>query len=311
MEDRVRIHRHPDRSHPAAGTALRVAAVLLSVLTGSFAAPAVIAQTNASIDTGIKVTAKSTIDWEKAELRLTLTAPVQDGGKNAPAAGYRSEQSAERDFPQLLSQAILPIQIDSLHTAADLVRATPGLYRSFADAAKGADRGYPAYSADLRSVSLPYTIPLFPTIGSLFIHHTYPSPVNRTLRWVPNDKFTGLVIYAKGDLPVHGTDRSAQIVPCLFPDIFDSDMRTVIEKLQMDPAYLKRWGAAAYTQGFGEKQFIDRIGLSPLRVVAAGLFGETPTDPIISPEDADRLLSTENNRRLLAQGRILIIYGAR
>lgn len=307
----MRIHCHSDRSHPGGRADGRKAAALFVVLAALVGAAASFAQTTTAIDTGVKVTEESSVDWQKGTLMLTLTAPVPDGGKNAPAAGYRSQQSAERDLPQLLSQAILPIRLDSLNTAGDLVKTTPRLYESFAGAAGGAERGYPVYSSDLRSVSLTYTVPLFPTIGSLFIHHTYPTPMNRTLRWVPNDKFTGLVIYAKGNLPVHGTDQSAQLVPCLFPDIFDSNMRTVVEKLQIDPAYLKRWGAAAYTQSFGEKQFIDRIGLSPLRVVADSLFGETPTDPIIPAEDADRLLSTENNRRLLQQGRILIIYGSR
>ncbi|WP_455381048.1 hypothetical protein [Salinispira pacifica] len=268
------------------------------------------AQSGAASGTDPAVTARSSVDWEKGTLTLDLSVNVPDGGRNAPAAAYRSQQIADRDIARYLSQAILPIRIDSLHTAGDLVKSTPGLYESFSSAVSGTKQGYPVYSPDLTRVTIPYTAALFPTIGSLFIHHTVPTPINRTLRWVPTNKFTGLVIYAKGTLPVHGTDHTAALVPCLFPDIFDSNMRTVVEKLQMDPSYLKRWGPVAYTQSFSEKQFIDRIGLSPLRIVATGLFGEVPTDPIISPEDADRLLSTENNRKLLEQGRILIIYGA-
>ncbi len=301
------------RLRPGGTDGLRLIAVFAILISGALiATQAVAGQTlteQGSAAASAPVAAESTVDWEKATLTLNLSTTVSDSGKNAPAAGYRSVQNIDRNLSQMLSRAILPIQVDSLHTAADLVTSTPGLYQSFGAVSEQVQKGYPTYSPDLRTVTIPYMVSLFPAVGALFIQHAEPTQIDRTLRWVPTDKFTGLVIYAKGSLPQHGTQRSGSLVPCLFPKILDSNMKTVVQKLQMDPSFLKKWGAAAYTQGFGEKEFIDRIGLSPLRVVAIGLFGETPTDPIISADDADKLLSTDNNRRILAQGRILIIYG--
>ncbi|HUX11474.1 MAG TPA: hypothetical protein VMW87_00525 [Spirochaetia bacterium] len=289
-------------------------AVLAILLSGALAAAqSAVAQAAVGQDSfgsSERIGADSSVDWEKATLSLILSATVADSGKNAPAAAYRSEQDIDRSLPQMLARAILPLQVDSLHTAADLVTDSPGLYQSFGAVSNQAQKGYPTYSSDLHTVTIPYGIPLFPAIGTLFIQHTEPTQINRTLRWVPTNKFTGLVIYAKGNLPLHGTAKSDFLAPCLFPKILDSNMRTVVKNQQMDPSYLMKWGAVAYTQGFGENDFIDRIGLSPLRVVALGLFGKTPTDPIISADDADKLLSTDNNRRILAQGRILIIYGS-
>jgi hypothetical protein len=271
------------------------------------ASPAAISQ---SVDgaSGVKFTSR--IDWQTSQLTLSLSRTIPDSGRNLPAAAYFTEDSVNKQLPDFISQALLPIQVDSLHTVADLVESNPGLYKEFGNLLGDVKRGFPQYSEDLRTVTLPYTLDFYPAISGILVTHAQPVPIARTLRWVPTNKFTGLVIYAKGALPVHGTDKTARLEPCLFPDIYDEDMRNVVGKEQMDPTYLNRWGAAAYTSGFGEKKFIDRIGLSPLRIVATGLFGKAPTDPVISREDADMLLSSDNNRRLLAEGRILIIYSA-
>lgn len=250
----------------------------------------------------------SHFDWQNAQLTIRLSQTSADTGRNLPAAGYATEELLNRQLPDYLGRALLPLQVDSLHTVGDLVDSDPRLYRQFSSLLPSVKEGFPIYSADLRTVTLSYTVPLCPAIVSLFVTHARPVPLNRTLKWVPTNKFTGVVIYVAGKLPVHGTDQSADLQPCLFPAIYDENMRTVVDKVRMDPQYLKRWGAVAYTKGFNEKPYIDRIGLSPLRIVATGLFGESPTDMIISDQDANTLLSTENNRTLLAQGRILVIY---
>jgi hypothetical protein len=41
--------------------------------------------------------------------------------------------------------------------------------------------------------------------------------------------------------------------------------------------------------------------------MARGLFGVLPTDPVIDREDALLILSSENNRKLLNEGRIVIV----
>jgi hypothetical protein len=49
------------------------------------------------------------------------------------------------------------------------------------------------------------------------------------------------------------------------------------------------------------------VGPNPLRIFAREVFGIYPTDPIIDREDALKILSSDNNRRLLREGRVLFI----
>jgi hypothetical protein len=108
-------------------------------------------------------------------------------------------------------------------------------------------------------------------------------------------------------LPVHGTRERARLEPCLYPEIYDDQMRLVLERLMVRPDAVRRWGVAAYTDEVDEGPWISRIGQSPIRILAGGIFGSIPTDIKIPVEQADRILASDHNRRLLTEGRILII----
>jgi hypothetical protein len=60
-----------------------------------------------------------------------------------------------------------------------------------------------------------------------------------------------------------------------------------------------------------DEALVKRIGDNPLRIVARGLFGAVPTDPIIDRDDALLILSSEHNRQLLREGRIVIVLDKR
>jgi hypothetical protein len=49
------------------------------------------------------------------------------------------------------------------------------------------------------------------------------------------------------------------------------------------------------------------VGNNPLRVIARGVYGIRPTDPIIDREDALLILSSEENLLLLREGRVAIM----
>jgi hypothetical protein len=56
-----------------------------------------------------------------------------------------------------------------------------------------------------------------------------------------------------------------------------------------------------------DPSLIPLVGENPLRIIARGIFGVQPTDPIIDGEDAGLILSNEANRRLLREGRVVIV----
>jgi len=249
----------------------------------------------------------SRIDWSRGELRIAVEAPVPRSGFNAPAGDIATERIIDQALPGIFREAVLDVVVDSKDRVKDILGRDPGLSAVLLDAGSRAKKGLSAPSTDLGRLSAEYVFPLHETLGAAVGIHAFPTAVARKLGWEPSASFTGVVIYAKGPLPVHGENRDAKIEPCLFPEIFDENMNPVLLTEMADPEYLRRWGSAAYASSFDEKAWDSRIGKTPLRIVAHGLFGRHYTDIKIHPEDAAKLLVNANNRRLLAEGRILIV----
>jgi hypothetical protein len=137
-----------------------------------------------------------------------------------------------------------------------------------------------------------------------------PNPVPALLRWAPSRDFSGLVIFAMGDLPWLGSGKTARWTPSIEFRLLNPRGEVVFDPTMSDPDFSAKWGQAGMSLGrFNEQRWVDRIGNDPLRIVARGVWGTRPGDLVLAEADWDRLLSREANRKLLAEGRVLILYG--
>tara|TARA_B100000614_G_scaffold204578_1_gene186409 strand:- start:1475 stop:2359 length:885 start_codon:yes stop_codon:yes gene_type:complete len=260
-----------------------------------------------------ETTSDSRIDWETNSFTVDLQAHLATDRQRSAADLYRAQTRIEQEFPGVLFSSLLPLPVDSRRMIEDAVRQDPDLASRIADLAEQAERGVPRPSADLRTVSRTYRVPLFPDLTRLFVNHTVPFQMERVVRWVPTRDFTGIVIYAAEPLPVHGTmdpgrsGEEALLVPALFPQIYDTNLRPVLEQDMVDPEAIRRWGVVHYTDKTTPDAWRERAGTQPLRIMARRAFGIIPTDIMISPEDADRILASDHNRDLLRQGRVVVI----
>ena len=75
----------------------------------------------------------------------------------------------------------------------------------------------------------------------------------------------------------------------------------------MDPLQRETWGVMQYTSDLDQEKHRSRVGSYPLYTMAVGLFGVNRTDLILTGETARKLLSREDTRKLLREGRILVI----
>ncbi|MDR3201330.1 MAG: hypothetical protein LBT68_07700 [Spirochaetales bacterium] len=271
---------------------------LLCVLCGIFPAFSLTAQ---------EIFCARKIDWEKGEVTLTLSSALAQSGPNRPAAVITAERRIDTSLPRIFSEALLPVQIDSLQRFEEAVENGDFPAAELLTLSMAGKKNIPRYAQDMQSVSIDYTYRLHDILAAYFVRHKQAMEIPRFISWIPTTEYTGIVIYADASLPVHGEDAESSVVPCLFPEIFDEEMNPVFSLEMGDPAYLKRWGSAAYASSFDEAPWKHRIGERPMRIIARGLYGKYPTDLKISPQDAARILALPENRRLLAEGRVLII----
>ena len=252
------------------------------------------------------------LDWDRMEFSAVLTLDIHRAGIRLPAGRSLAESLLEGHHSELIRPMLMGIQADSSTTLADLVNRGEVSPASF----MGTMRGFPpALSRDQSAMSASYSIKLH-DIGAQLVRHSRTERISPPLIPVPARDYTGIIIIIDENLPVHGRSSSALALPCLFPKIWDNEMNLIFERNMMDAQLLRQIGLVQYTSRENitrpvpsalDDTIIRRVGENPLRIMALGLFGAVPTDPIIDREDALTILSSENNRQLLSEGRIVFV----
>ena len=253
------------------------------------------------------ISSESELDWQQGTLRVSMTAIAGSDTDIRPGFLHRAQQRIEAEFPNALFEALLSLRVNSLVLVEDVVIEKPVVATQIAELAQKARPGLSRPFADLSGVTREYHVPIFPDFVNVFVEHTIPFGMEEVISWIPTADFTGVVIYAADPLPLRGTDQEVYPAPALLPEIYDENLRPVLQQDMLNPDAVRQRGVVAYTSDPNEDAWRNRIGGNPYRIMAREVYGVHPTDIIIGAEDADRLLSTRHNRELLQNGRILVI----
>ena len=283
---------------------IKIGLVYLFLLTG----PVLFA-----LDT--KIDMKGTIEWGEQKVEAEASLYLPSAGISLPGGRAQAEQTVNSNFPGLVQGALLSIPVDSSSTLADLVKRNEYDLRTLSNIALTAKKFPPALSLDMQYLTGKFTIFLKDIRAELVKHRTL-ADIPRTLTPVPARAYTGIVILAQDELPVHGRQGKAYPVPCIFPKIWDSRMNLIYEKNMVQPETARNNGIVKYagpgtilrpTPSGMDDDLIKLVGTNPLRIIAKGVFGVIPTDPVIDRDDALVIISNEENRKLLQEGKVVII----
>ncbi|MDR0442619.1 MAG: polymerase [Treponema sp.] len=277
---------------------------LTTILLIVFAAAAAFADAKYDIN--------GSVEWDTLQIKAAVSMELASAGIKLPAGRFQGEALVYSGYLKMIRSGILDVQVDSSSTIGDLVER--GEF-SLADAetlALQAKRVPAVLSPDFKNMLASYTLNIA-AVSSALLRHEKPSQIMRTLNPIAAQAFTGIIIIASESLPAHGMKSSALPVPCLFPKIWDTEMNLVYERNMFE---LKNAAMASYSHQ--ESIFQNNpsglsddlkalVGERPLRIFARGVFGTKPTDLIIDREDARTIISSNENRRLLSEGRVAII----
>ncbi len=250
----------------------------------------------------------STTDWAARRLTLTIELDIGAEGLRLPAGRLDAERMIEHDLPGILKDALIDLAVDSQRRLGDTVEDGSIDIEELLSLADAALRRDAVFSRDLATFRATYELPLL-AAARLYVRHSSPTPLSSAMSFRPTKPYTGIVIYAKGPLPLHGEAGEERLRPCLFPRIFDEEMTLLLERNAVSPEALRRWGELGYTEAL-DGAAETRVGDEPLKIVAAGIFGTERTDLIIARDDALKILGNAANRALIAQGRVLVVLDA-
>ena len=247
------------------------------------------------------------IQWETGDITITAEAFIPDDADNLTTARFRISEFVDRNLTEIATESFETLHLDSLTTVKTFLKENQSGMTSFDDLSHTTEKLSSSFSRDLSSVKNIYKYNIYTDLMPILIDHMSPARVPVILDYEATAAFSGIVIYAADELPLHGESGTEKLKPAIFPNIFDAKMETTASAKMAEPEYLSRWGFAGYTDKTDLSKFENRIGLYPFYTTAEAIFGNNRTDIIISEEAARKILYNEANRRLIKEGRILII----
>jgi hypothetical protein len=252
------------------------------------------------------------IEWDTLQMRAAISLDLAAAGIRLPAGRTQGEALLSSGYLNLIRPGLLGLQVDSSTTILDLINSGDFTLLEVENLAISAEAVPPSLSPDLRKITASYTMPLS-RISSSLLRHNKAAPVMRTLNPVSTIQYTGIIIIAGEELPMHGMKSSALAIPCLFPKIWDSDMNLVFERNMLENKEVTMVNYAPPQAIFQRNpsglspELTAVVGDRPLRIFARGVFGVKPTDLIIERSDALLIISSQENRRLLSEGKVAFI----
>jgi hypothetical protein len=259
------------------------------------------------------------VEWETMEIKASVALNLASAGIRLPTGRAQAEELISTEYPRLVRPSILSIPVDSSSTLGDLVDGGEFTLQNVGNIALGARRIPPALSTDMTSLTASYIIDLT-RIGAALIRHSRPMDIIRPLRSIPAASYTGIIILADETLPVHGRNTGSLVFPCLFPKIWDTEMNLIYERSIMNTETARNISMVRYvtessvfrpTPSGLSQELSSLVGNNPLRIIARGVYGIRPTDPIIDREDALIILSSQENLQLLREGKVAFMLNQR
>lgn len=245
-------------------------------------------------------------NWETAQVDSKITIDLNKSGLYLPTDRNAAMRLIQQNRSSLLKNAYLSILVDSSHRIGNYLAEEKISFTDINTVINNGKSTAPILSQELQTAIIYHQNPL-QELANLFVKHNAPYTPSFFPFGTASKVYTGILIDARGQLPVHGEYSSEQLNPCLFPKIWNKNMNLIYEKNIVDPDQAKKHSIVLYTGTLDESEYRDRIGTEPLRIIARGVFGDNRTDPIISNEDAERILAKKENIELLRQGKIVIV----
>ena len=248
----------------------------------------------------------SDIDWTTQKFSSTITLDVEKAGINMPSGRATAVERINMQTPLLVKDALLSVKVNSFTELEDLVLHEDITLEQLSQIIDNGDSTPSYFSRESKNLQVAHSISLHDISAMILSHqHTYrpKQPMDR----IASRAYTGIVIDARGMLPVHGEFITESAEPCLFPRIWDDTMSLLYEHNMIQPEVIKQSGVVSYGYISDLTSYANRVGEDPLVIKARQIYGTNRTDPVISRSDALRILSVPENIDLLNQGKVVIL----
>ncbi|GMO57219.1 MAG: OmpA family protein [Treponemataceae bacterium] len=253
-----------------------------------------------------QIVAESRIDWIESIFMSRITLDIHKAGIYLPAGKSAAINKVKMKIPILVKDPLLSLNLDSRFRLGDMI--LQGSY-SLEDIARIMDAGQRSagvFMNDGKEMIVDHRVRISSLANPLIKHRSAYIP-EALIETTASRAYSGIIIDARGSLPVHGEFDSAKAEPCFFPVIRDDQMNTVYERNMVSPENAMKSGIVHYDYSDDESRYADRVGRDPLHIKARKIYGLNRTDPVITHTDMLKIFSVPENRALLKAGKVVIL----
>lgn len=249
---------------------------------------------------------KSRIDWKSGTFSSDISLSLNREDFLDLSGKANGEALISLKLPELLKDPLLGIYIDSRTSLGEAVFNDEISMEYITDVIENGKNRVHTLSLDGKTLNTSASIDVKDLMRT-FVVHKYPYTPKTPVDIISSRPFSGIIIDATGDMHVHGEYVSSAVYPCFFPIIRSEDMERVYEKNMTESDGARERGIVHYDWKSSSKETIARVGKDPLYIRATAVYGRNRTDPVISREDALKILSVKENVDLLRSGKIAIL----
>lgn len=252
------------------------------------------------------IESKSRIDWVNRSFSSDISMNVEKAKIQFPSGKKQASSFIQMKLPQLIQDPLLYLYADSSKRLSDYVISEDLFLPDIEKFIKNGYRTPDVFTSDALFLNSTNTLQI-DNLGKFLIKHKIAYSPEEPIESVPSRAYSGIIIDARGSLPVHGEYVNDKTYPCFFPKIWDENMNTIYERSMVNPDVIINQGLVAYDYSIDSKTFLSRVGNDPLYIKATQVFGRNRTDPIISRADALKILTVPENIKLIQEGKIVIL----
>lgn len=252
------------------------------------------------------VEALSSVNWITRVFSTKLSLNTEKAKLQMPSGKKTASSQIKSKMPPLIQPAILSIYEDNTKTLSDTVITNQLSLDQVFQFIMGGYKTTDVFSKDLKYLNTTNTLDL-KNLSKELIHHTYAFTPEKPIEYTASRAYSGIIIDARGALPVHGEYVDSQVSACFFPQIWDDQMNRIFEKNLVNPEVDEKQGLVGYHYSDNNDDYADRVGLDPLYIKATEVYGRNRTDPIIKHKDALKILTVPENVKLMQEGKVVIL----
>lgn len=252
------------------------------------------------------LSSESYINWKDGAFVSNIQLDVNKAKISLPAGRSIATKRIEQNLLYLVKNPLMTITINSSTKVADAITRGDMSIGDLATVITNGKKTPTAFSKSGNAMYTNHTITMQDLTEKL-IRHENPYTPNIPIDRVSTKPYTGIIIDARGQKPVQGEFSSELVSPALFPRIWDSEMNILYEVNMVEASVVRESGMVGYAHYPNDTNVKSRVGEDPLTIIARGVYGIHKTDPIISKNDALKILSIPENVELLREGKVVIL----